>query len=165
MLSNYFPVLSECNKDCTQTIRITVFDEETPFTISLMIYNDGIVAYIDKTLFYLTPLDWYCTLRQTLQLLAIECYYIDITTDFIVNHCVGSILDLQLHWARAEEMNVYTCKYILNRMIKGLPFPALQRDKYVFTEDIEEDHIASKVAVVSLHDNAPDVMTDEEITL
>lgn len=165
MLSSYFPELSGCNKDCKQTIRITVFDEETPFTISLMIYNDGIVAHIGKTLFYLTPLDWYCTLRQTLQLLAIECYHIDITTDFLANHCIERILDLQLQWVRAEEMNLYTYKYIINRMLQGLPFPTLQRDKQVFTEDLEEDHIAMEVAVAGLSDNAPDVMTDEEITL
>lgn len=165
MLSSYFPELSGCNKDCKQTIRITVFDEETPFTISLMIYNDGIVAHIGKTLFYLTPLDWYCTLRQTLQLLAIECYRIDITTDFLANHCIERILDLQLQWVRAEEMNMYTYKYILGRVLRGLPFPTLQRDKQVFTEDLEEDHIAMEVAVAGLSDNAPDVMTDEEIAL
>lgn len=161
MLSCYFPELSGCNKDCTQTIRITVFDEETPFTISLMIYNNGIVAHIGKTLFYLTPLDWYCTLRQTLQLLAIDFYHIDITTDFLANHCIERILDLQLQWAYSEEMNVYTYKYILGRVLRGLPFPTLQRDKQVFMEDLEEDHIAMEVAAAGLSDNAPDVMTDE----
>jgi len=161
MLSSYFPELSGCNKDCTQTIRITVFDEETPFTISLMIYNNGIVAHIGKTLFYLTPLDWHCTLRHTLELLGIEWYHIDVTTDFLANHCIERILDLQLQWAYSEKMNVYTCKYILGRVLRGLPFPTLQRDKQVFMEDLEENHIAMEVAVAGLSDNAPDVMTDE----
>ena len=58
-------------------------------------------------------------------------------------------------------MNVYTYKYILGRVLRGLPFPTLQRDKQVFMEDLEEDHIAMKVAVAGLSDNAPDVMTDE----
>jgi hypothetical protein len=165
MLSSYFPELTSCNKDCTQTVRIVVFDEETPFTISLMIYNDGIVAHIGKALFYLTPLDWYCTLRQTLELLGIEWYHIDITTDFLANHCLERILNLQLHWVRTEEMTVYTCKYILTRVLRGLPFPTLQRDKQVFMEDLEKDHIAMEVAATGLCDNAPDVMTDEEITM
>jgi hypothetical protein len=163
MLSTYFPELTSCNKDCTQTIRITVCDEETPFTISLMIYNDGIVAHIDNTLFYLTPLDWYCTLRQTLELLAIEWYYIDITTDFLANHCLERVLNLQLRWICAEEMTVYTHKYILSRMLRGLPFPTLERDKQVFMEDLEEHHIAIEVAMTGLCDNAPDVMTDKEL--
>ena len=165
MLSTYFPELTSCNKDCTQTIRIVVFDEETPFIISLMIYNDGIVAHIGKTLFYLTPLDWYCTLRQTLELLGIEWYHIDITTDFLANHCIERILNLQLYWVHTEEMNVYTYKYILGRVLRGLPFPTLARDKHVFMEDLEKDHIAMEVATTGLHDNATDVMRDEEITM
>jgi len=163
MLSSYFPELTSCNKDCTQTIRITIYDEETPFTISLMIYNDGIVAHIGNTLFYLTPLDWYCTLRQTLELLAIEWYHIDITTDFLANHCLERILNLQLQWSRTEEMTIYTHKYILTRVLRGLPFPTLHRDKQVFIEDLEEHHIAIEVAMTGLCDNAPDVMTDKEL--
>ena len=157
-ITNYFPMLpsNSNSKDCNNVVQLTVFDGTIPVSMAVLIYRDVIILWNNGACIPLTPFDCFCTLQLVLEYLAshfgIDCQCIDITTDILSNHGINLVLNLPLWRFRTECMNIYTSKYILNCIEQGLPHPMSTRDMQTVTDDLEEDHIAVKVAEITLQD-------------
>jgi len=141
----------EILNDCTTSVQCTFFEtphNSTPFTIQLC--DNNVYLHIHSCLFYLHTLTSSSTLRDVFDVLDIEYYGIDVTSDALLNHAITFVLTTELHAQRSRnglshiEMNIYSYNAIFHSMLHGGITTSL--DSQQINEEILTSHIAFDMA-------------------
>ena len=136
----------ECLADCKQLVQFTLYESiHQSATYGVLLYNDTVVLQTHNALYSL-PLSVKNTLSQVLQILKFDCYAIDITSRFTLNHITKFIMHYKLCQLYPFTMNIYTSKFMLQSMISNQSLPPTKVMQETVFYSIQPTHIAAVCA-------------------
>jgi hypothetical protein len=132
--------------DCKQLVQFTMYESiHYSATYGILLYNDTVVLQTHNALYSL-PLTSNHTLSHVLQTLKFDCYAIDITSRFTLNHITNFIMHHKLHQLYPLTMNIYTSKFMLQSMISTQSLPPTKAIQETVFYSIQPTHIAAVCA-------------------
>ena len=132
--------------DCTQIVQFTLYKSlYVSTTYGILLYNDTVVIHVEDYL-YILPLTIKNTLSQVLQILKLDCYAIDITSRFTLNHITNFIMNYKLCQLYPVTMNIYTSAFMLQSMVTNQSFPFTKAAQETITYSIQPTNIAAVCA-------------------
>jgi hypothetical protein len=132
--------------ECTQIVQFTMYKSlHESTTYAVLLYNEKVVIHVEDSL-YVLPLTVKNTLSQVLQILKLDCYAIDITSRFTLNHITNFIMNYKLCQLYPVTMNIYTSTFMLQSMITNQSLPSTKAAQETITYSIQPTSIAAVCA-------------------
>jgi hypothetical protein len=132
--------------ECTQIVQFTMYKSlHESTTYAVLLYNEKVVIHVEDSL-YVLPLTVKNTLSQVLQILKLDCYAIDITSRFTLNHITNFIMNYKLCQLYPVTMNIYTSTFMLQSMITNQSLPSTKAAQETITYSIQPTNIAAVCA-------------------
>jgi hypothetical protein len=132
--------------ECTQIVQFTMYKSlHESTTYAVLLYNEKVVIHVEDSL-YVLPLTVKNTLSQVLQILKLDCYAIDITSRFTLNHITNFIMNYKLCQLYPVTMNIYTSTFMLQSMVTKQSLPSTKAAEETISYSIQPTNIAAVCA-------------------
>ena len=136
---------------CTQVMQFTLHEDLQHSTkCAILLYNDLVILQVDDILYHIFVLNKLNTLLQVFNILQIDCYAVDITSNIMLNHITKFIFSFKLQTITHITMNIYTSAFILQKILSNSPLPIPQITHEIVQYTLQRDHIAVQCAELIL---------------